>query len=325
MSGIWTVAFTAREKADLVELPPPAEPLGPHHVEGRTLATLTSPGTELNGAYLGKNFPVYPGYAAVMEVTQAGAEVKDLHAGDRVFVAGGHHSIQRHPAAAAVPLPAGLSAERAVFARLMGVSMSTLTTTAVRPPGRVLVTGLGPVGHLAAQGFAAAGYRVTATDPVAERRHWLTTKGGVEVLERVAPDAGFDLAIECSGHEQAALDACRSVRKGGEVVLVGVPWSRRTDLHAFELLHAVFHRYVVLRSGWEWQVPLQRREFDGGSILENYAAALRWLTEGRVNVAGLYDVADPHDCQKVYQGLLHQTGSSLAVVFDWTALAPAAK
>ena len=38
---------------------------------------------------------------------------------------------------------------------------------------------------------------------------------------------------------------------GGEVVLIGVPWVKRTDLSAFDLLHAVFHRYVYLRSGWE--------------------------------------------------------------------------
>ena len=33
-----------------------------------------------------------------------------------------------------------------------------------------------------------------------------------------------ELVIECSGHEQAAFDGCRIVRKRGEVVLVGAPW-----------------------------------------------------------------------------------------------------
>jgi threonine dehydrogenase-like Zn-dependent dehydrogenase len=199
----------------------------------------------------------------------------------------------------------------------MGVSMSTLVTTAARPPGRVLVTGLGPVGNLAAQVFAASGYRVAATDPIAERRNLLQGRAGIELLERVPPDAGFDLAVECSGHEQAVLDACQSVRKGGEVVLVGVPWSRKTELRAFDLLHAVFHRYVVLRSGWEWEVPGRRREFDRGSIMENFAAALDWLVRGRVSVAALYALADPADCQKVYQSLLHRTSKAPAVVFDW--------
>ena len=325
MSGIWTVAFTAREKAELVEVPLPEGPLGAREIAGRSLASLVSPGTEINGEYLGTRFPSYHGYAAVLQVEEVGAEVGDLHVGDHVFIAGKHRSRQRCDAEGAVPLPAGLSPEQAVFARLMGVSMSTLLTTAARPPGRVLVTGLGPVGHLAAQVFAAAGYRVSASDPIAERRNLLAGPGGIELLERVAPDAGFDLALECSGHEQAAFDACHSVRKGGEVVLVGTPWSRQTDLRAFDLLHEVFFRYVVLRSGWEWQVPGRRRDFDRGSLMENFAAALRWLADGRVNVAALYDVASPADCQKVYQSLLHRTSKTPTVVFDWASPAVQAR
>src|SRR5947209_1491064 len=72
----------------------------------------------------------------------------------------------------ALPVPEGLAPEHAVFARLMGVSMSTLTTTRARPPAKVLVTGLGLVGHLAAKIFAACGYEVTACDPSPVRREF---------------------------------------------------------------------------------------------------------------------------------------------------------
>ncbi len=132
-----------------------------------------------------------------------------------------------------------------MFCRLMGVSWTTLVTTTARPPDPVVVTGLGPVGNLAAQIFQAAGYAVTAVDPVASRRTLAKQVGLTDVQETV-PAIEVALAVECSGHEQAVLDCCQHVRKRGEVVLVGVPWRKRSELSAFDLLHAVFHRYAVL-------------------------------------------------------------------------------
>jgi threonine dehydrogenase-like Zn-dependent dehydrogenase len=321
------VTFTAAEKAELVDLPPDEKPLEPTEVAGRTRVSLISPGTEIGGSYLGTKFPAQPGYAAVFEVEDLGADVKDLKAGDLVFCTGpmgvgGHRSRQRCKREAALPVPPGLSPEVAVHARLMNVTMSTLTTTAARPPDKVLVTGLGPVGHLGAQIFQACGYQVMAVDPVESRRRLALKKGIRDVraavpLEDRAAVADTALVLECSAHEQAILDACKAVRKRGEVVLVGVPRQRRTELYAFDIVQTVFQRYVVLRSGWEWEVSRYAADFRVGSVFGNLAGALRWLAEGRVNVDGLYAMADPKDCQRVYQDLMHQRLEALSVVFDW--------
>jgi threonine dehydrogenase-like Zn-dependent dehydrogenase len=317
----YAVTITAHQTAELLETPVDDRPLEPDAVAGRTLFTLTSPGTELNHAYLGERFPKRVGYAAVFTVEQVGAEVDDVKPGEVVFAMGGHVSHQRVPRAEVVPVPAGLAAEHAVFARLMGVSMTTLVTTAAAPGQSVAVTGLGPVGHLAAQIFAGCGYDVLAVDPVESRRALLQRKADLTVADRLTDEAvagrTLRLGLECSGHEQAVLDLCRHVAKRGEVALIGVPWRKRTDLSAFDLLDAVFHKYVVLRTGWEWELPRQPEPFRRGSVVENFATALRWLAEGRVDVAGLYALADPRDCQRVYQDLLHQRGDALAYLFDW--------
>jgi threonine dehydrogenase-like Zn-dependent dehydrogenase len=217
-------------------------------------------------------------------------------------------------------VPAGLAPADAALARLAAVSWTTLATTAARPPARVAVCGLGIVGNLAAQILDAAGYQVCACDPVATRRALLAGRG-IDLRERLPlgdPDwqDRVDLVVDCSGHEAAALDACRLVRKGGEVVLVGVPWRKRTELPAFDLLHAVFHRYVHLRSGWEWEVPRQPSDFRHGSIRENLEGALAWLASGRLRTTGLYRVADPREPQPVYEALRDQRGE-LTAVFDW--------
>ena len=239
-----------------------------------------------------------------------------------MFCMGGHVSRQRCERANAIVVPAGLDPRVVVFCRLMGVSWSTLTTTAARPPATVLVLGLGIVGNLASQIFRSAGYEVTAVDPVESRRDLARRCGLSDLRPRISDskspaDSDFALAVDCSGHEAAVLDACRAVRKGGEVVLVGVPWKKRTDIPAFDVLHAVFHRYVILRSGWEWEVPLIPREFAGGSIFGNIKGAMDWLAAGRVKVEPLHRTAKPSECQQAYEDLLHQRGEALSVVFDW--------
>jgi threonine dehydrogenase-like Zn-dependent dehydrogenase len=314
-----SIVFTARERAELTACEPPAE-LADDGVVVKTVASLVSAGTELNMQYGANEFPAHPGYAAAGRVERVGAKVVDLKAGDLVFCMGRHQSRSHHLRASVIKLPDGLDPRLAPFARLMGVSMATLSTTRARPPAAVLVTGLGPVGHLAAQMFRASGYRVTAVDPDGRRRQWLTDKGFTDVLEHAPKNADTSLVVECSGHEQAALDACRAVGRGGEVVLVGVPWKKQTELSAHAVFHEVFHRYVTLRSGWEWELPLHAEKFVGPSTFGNFAGALAWLADKRIDVSGLYEAVSPVDAQRVYQDLLHQRASRLAVVFDWTRL-----
>ncbi len=326
------VIFPARETAALLERPSPAEahgPIKPDDVRGRTLVSLVSPGTELNWGYLGNNFPAETGYACVFEITETGPAVTDLKPGALVFASGPHAELQQARHDQVTPLPAGLAPEIAVFARLMGVSMSTLNTAAAHAPSRVLVTGLGPVGNLAAQVFARCGYQVTCVDPVEPRRRAALAAGLRDVRANFTDgdslEGQFALHLECSGHEQAVLDGCKCVCKRGEVVLIGVPWRRRTELSAFDLLHAVFHRYAVVRSGWEWEVPGQPRDFSFNSLAANYAAALDWLHEGSVRVAGLAESFSPAEAQTVYAGLLSQSLPTPGALFDWRKLpAPAA-
>jgi NADPH:quinone reductase-like Zn-dependent oxidoreductase len=154
------VTFTQAGQAELVTAPRPAEPLGPQDVAGRTLVSAVSPGTELalyQGQHRRTTFPVTPGYSAVFAVEAVGNGVADVRPGQHLFSTGGHRSHQRAARADVLPVPEGLASADAALARLMAISMTTLVTAAARPPAKVLVTGLGIVGRLAVQVFAAGG------------------------------------------------------------------------------------------------------------------------------------------------------------------------
>ncbi|MSU75766.1 MAG: zinc-binding alcohol dehydrogenase [Candidatus Magasanikbacteria bacterium] len=300
-------------------------PLNETEIQGKTIVSLISPGTELavlknaSGQF---KFPMSLGYACVFEIEEIGSKVTTLNIGDRVFCSGNHKSKQVAPENGVVKLPLNLDPKIAVFARLMGVSMSTLTTTNARPPQAVVVTGLGLVGHLAAQIFSSCGYQVFGIDPSEEKRQ-LAEKVG---LKNIYKDFYYvkenykgkiSLVVECSGHEDAINDACQVVRKGGEVVMVGVPWSKRSSLPAFDLLSLVFHNYVNLRSGWEWEVPKQNQDFIEGSLQNNYAGAIRWLVENKIKVQDLAETRSPENPQQIYDDIINQKIKGLSCLINW--------
>jgi threonine dehydrogenase-like Zn-dependent dehydrogenase len=308
-------------------------PLQAGEVRGPTLCSLISPGTELAWAAEGP-FPVRPGYAAVFRAEEFGSDVTGIAPGTLLLCMGPHRSVQQVEARYTVPLPAGLAPEEALLARLMGVSMTTLMTTTARPGDRVMVCGAGPVGFLAAQLFHLAGYEVMVVEPDEARRRDVEASGLTMTFARIPVDdpaicGSVALVVDCSGHEQSVLDACAVVRQHGEVVLVGVPWRRQTEIHAHALLDLVFRNFVVLRSGWEWELPLHAIGFQweqllagynnsAQSIFSGFAKALRWLAEGRIAVGGLLCTVDPRNAASVYGDLMHRRTRALFLVFDWS-------
>lgn len=137
------------------------------------------------------------------------------------------------PAAQAHPLDDSVTAEDAVFAEPAAVVYRALTKAGVAPGSRVLVLGDGTIALLFVQllrlwspaQLAVLGLRGEQAELA--RAAGATSFGlaGSQAGDQAAdagPD-GFDLVVEAAGATAAVQDAIARVRRGGTVLLVGLP------------------------------------------------------------------------------------------------------
>jgi S-(hydroxymethyl)glutathione dehydrogenase/alcohol dehydrogenase len=137
------------------------------------------------------------------------------------------------PAGGAVPIPRGLSPERAA---LVGCAVATgvgaaLWTARVEPGDDVAVWGAGGVGLNVVAGAALAAARVViAIDPDPERRRAATDCGATHVagpgqargeIAKATDGRGVDHAFEVVGEPAVMADAIDALAVGGQLVLVG--------------------------------------------------------------------------------------------------------
>ncbi|MFT9008814.1 MAG: zinc-binding dehydrogenase [Bifidobacterium sp.] len=125
-------------------------------------------------------------------------------------------------------LPAGLPLRRAVLAEPLGVALHALHRGGGVRGKRVLVSGAGPVGLLAAGAAVALGAsQVASSDVIPEPLARAAALGVTDtyLIDRNGgnpPKQSFDLVIECSGSPSAVSTAIASAVPGGVVVQVGM-------------------------------------------------------------------------------------------------------
>lgn len=126
------------------------------------------------------------------------------------------------------PVPDTMSDDAAALIEPLSVGLWACRKAEVGAGSRVLVTGAGPVGLVAAQAALALGAaEVVVTDVNTHRLAVATELGATAALDvSTSPiaDAGLepDVLLECSGHPGATVDAIGQVARAGRVVLVGM-------------------------------------------------------------------------------------------------------
>ena len=131
------------------------------------------------------------------------------------------------PAAFVFAVPDSLDDDEAALIEPLSVGVWSCRRAAVSPSDRVLVTGAGPIGLIAAQVARAYGATdVLVTDVNTERLALAETMGfgTVNVATRAIAEHGYhaDVLIECSGQSRATWDAVSTLAPAARAVLVGM-------------------------------------------------------------------------------------------------------
>jgi L-iditol 2-dehydrogenase len=126
------------------------------------------------------------------------------------------------------PVPDSLSDDAAAMLEPVSVGLWACRKAGVSADSRVLVTGAGPVGLLAAQVAMALGAVVVTVSDVNEHRLDVARQLGVgatlDVSSTSLATSGVraDVLLECSGHTTALVEAINLVDRAGRVVMVGM-------------------------------------------------------------------------------------------------------
>ena len=326
------VVFPGPRQVELEEVTVDLGDLGPHEVVVQARRSVISPGTEL-AHYRGDSLvglslpaqrpsqPFHPGYAMAGTVIAAGRE-SSFPLGTSVLSHTPHQSLVRFDPRQYVclPLPAGIGLDIAPFARLGQVGGVSLQLAAARPGDTVAVIGLGPIGNLVAQLAQASGYRVVSVERSPGRRELARSSGLSTVVApedaggAVAP-SGANLVLECSGSQLAVLLATEMCALHGEVMVVGAPWRDEPDVAASSVVARVFERFLCLRSGWEWQVPLYGEE---RSVAGCTRRVFDRLADGSVSTALLVSgTVTPEQAHTAYGVLDSEPESNFTFLLDW--------
>lgn len=125
------------------------------------------------------------------------------------------------------PIPDTMSDEAGALIEPLSVGVWAGAKTAIEPGDRVLVTGAGPVGLLAADVARSRGGQVTISDTNAHRLQVAASRGAdrtVDPAEQGPGDRGcaFDVILECSGVPQAITNALEAAAPAARVAMIGL-------------------------------------------------------------------------------------------------------
>lgn len=188
------------------------------------------------------------------------------------------------PKSAVHELPPELDLRRAAITEPTSVAArAVIRNSRVAPGDRVLVEGPGPIGQLAAQIADAQGGDVVVSGVERDSSHRLplASELGFETVDVESEDlsefaeattdgTGFDVVVDTTGHPSGFHAGTDVVRKGGQIVAVGLPGQVETDFT--DLVRAEIDVQCSYASTWE-----------------DFERAIRMLESGAVDAETLVD------------------------------------
>jgi len=196
-------------------------------------------------------------------------------------------------------LPDTFSADEGSMLEPLGVAIHAVDLAHMRAGNSVAIFGSGPIGLLLIQVARAAGSgQIFATDPLPHRLDAALQYGATDVFQTDAGNArtaiwsatrerGVDVSFEAAGENDALEAAIHTCKRGGRVMVVGIPSVDQTTFSAAGVRHKGLTLKWVRRMKHTYPRAIQLVEsgqVDVGSMvthhfsLEDYEAAFDLAT-----------------------------------------------
>ena len=283
--------------------------------------------------------PWTPGYGGIGRVAAVGPDIPKnprfsaIVPGQRIYGPLNHstHFLLDAARQLCVPVPDALDSTVAAFTRMFNVAITAYNRADVSLGDGVVIIGLGLVGNLAGQCFAAAGQRVIGLDISSHRRALARTTGFAGVVDSAnlsdeelatrVQELNFGkrprVVVDAVGDSRLVEKGVRLVANNGQVIILGTPRAPyETDCTS--LLKMTHLRGIDIKGALEWIIPLFKEQGPGITTESNAEMIMRLLCEGKLQVEPLCShVLPPSELNRAYQGLLHEKDSYLGVELDW--------
>jgi L-iditol 2-dehydrogenase len=183
-------------------------------------------------------------------------------------------------------LPDSLGEDDGVLSEpLACVAQCLVHPSVINPGDRVLVTGPGAMGQLAAQVARAEGGVVLLAGLPKDAERLAIAKGlGIETTTETPEVDAFDVVIECSGSAPGASNALRAAKRGGRYVQVGI-FGRDVTLP----LDLLLYKELTITSGFASTATSWR---DAMRMIETGLVTLGPLVTRRVGIADFASALD---------------------------------
>ena len=255
--------------------------------------------------------PIPLGYCHVGVVLDAG-QLAGFAAGAVVVSASPHAEVVSADPAFAARVPAGVSADHAVFTPLAAVALQGIRLVSAQPGETVVVMGLGLIGQLAVRLLRARGVEVVGIDPDESKRNVAAQAGAIPwapdtpLPPGLATGAAGVLITASTSSDEPVNFAARLCRRRGRVVLVGVTGLslNRADFYQNEVSFQVSRSYGSADSA------------DPSSARANFEEILALMAAGELDVAPLLTSRHLFEAApKIYDDLRRPGAFGLVIEF----------
>jgi len=282
-------------------------------------------GTDIHiykGEYLG-DYPVIPGHEFSGVVTALGSDVRRFKVGDRVAVEpniacnncihclNNRQNFCLNWQALGVTLPGGMEQyvtasesavfdigdlphEQAAFVEPLSCVLHGVERTHIELADKVVILGAGPIGNLILQVARLQGAsHITMLESNSGRAELARQMGADLVVERMEdlPLDSFDVVIDATGVIPLMNCTIDFARKGGTVLLFGVPPSgRNLELEAFK----IFQKGLTLLSSY----TSVRNSFQAVDLLQTHKVLVEPLISHRLplkDISKAFEMIESHD------------------------------